>query len=73
MKQRIHVPTDIEDAEITAAALDDPDAQPISDDDWARFRDANGRLLDPLAFAKVELKSAELRVGQSDGPGQDVN
>ena len=28
------VPTPEEDAEITAAALDDPDARPLSDNEW---------------------------------------
>jgi uncharacterized protein (DUF4415 family) len=31
-------PTDEEDAAITAAALSDPDAQPLTDEDFARMR-----------------------------------
>jgi uncharacterized protein (DUF4415 family) len=32
------MPTDEEDAEITAAALSDPDAQPLTDEELARMR-----------------------------------
>ncbi len=37
-KRNIIIPTDAEDAEITAAALSDPDAQPLTDEDLARMK-----------------------------------
>lgn len=37
-KRNIIIPTDAEDAEITAAALSDSDAQPLTDEDLARMK-----------------------------------
>lgn len=39
-KRKLIMPTAEEDAEITAAALGDPDALPLSDEDLAQFRPA---------------------------------
>ncbi len=41
--REIIVPTSEEDAAITAAALSDPDAHPLSDAELARLRPARGR------------------------------
>jgi len=41
--REIILPTSEEDASITAAALSDPDAQPLSDAELARLRPARGR------------------------------
>ncbi|CAN7520749.1 BrnA antitoxin family protein [Pseudoduganella sp. LjRoot289] len=42
-KVKIIMPTDEEDAAITAAALSDPDAQPLTDEELAQFRRGRGR------------------------------
>ena len=41
--REITLPTSEEDAAINAAALSDPDAQPLSDAELARLRPARGR------------------------------
>ena len=38
LKHGTLIPTDKEDMEITAAALNDPDAQPLSDEQFARMK-----------------------------------
>ena len=46
LKRNIIIPTDAEDAEITAAALSDPDAQPLTDEQLAKvrpYREVHGR------------------------------
>ena len=56
MKRRrplIH-PTPEEDAEITAAALSDPDNPPLTDEDWARMRPAR-EVMPPSFFEPVTL------------------
>jgi len=47
------LPTPEEDAAITAAALSDPDAQPLMDAELAQFQPAGGRGRPPQAFTKV--------------------
>lgn len=42
-KRKLILPTPEEDAEITAAALSDPDAQPMSDADLKRLKPARPR------------------------------
>ncbi|MCB8838889.1 BrnA antitoxin family protein [Aurantimonas sp. VKM B-3413] len=44
--------SDEEDAEITAAALSDPDIPPLSDEDWARLRPAR-EVMPPEFFEPV--------------------
>jgi uncharacterized protein (DUF4415 family) len=46
------MPSDEEDAAITAAALDDPDAQPMSDEQLARLRPAR-EVLSPALLAAI--------------------
>ena len=50
----IILPTSEEDASITAAALSDPDAQPLNDAELARLRPARGR---PAAAIKRPMLS----------------
>ena len=42
-RSQIKLPTPAEDAAITAAALQDPDAQPLTDAELAQFKRAPGR------------------------------
>ena len=42
-KRKIVIPTEEEDAAITAAALSDPDALPLSDEQLAQFKPMRGR------------------------------
>ena len=46
-------PTPEEDAAITAAALSDPDAQPLTDTELAQFQPARTRGRPPLSVTKV--------------------
>jgi uncharacterized protein (DUF4415 family) len=50
----IHI-TDEEDAIITAAALSDPDAQPLTEEELAQFRPWRARLLAPPGSPTVTL------------------
>ena len=45
------VPTPEEDAEITAAAMDDPDARPLSDTEW--------ELVKPIRSSDVPVDSGK--------------
>ena len=45
------VPTPEEDAEITAAAMDDPDARPLSDNEW--------ELVEPIRSGDVPVDSGK--------------
>jgi uncharacterized protein (DUF4415 family) len=47
------LPTPEEDAAITAAALSDPDAQPLTDAELAQFRPARGRGRPPQDVTKI--------------------
>jgi uncharacterized protein (DUF4415 family) len=47
------LPTPEEDAAITAAALSDPDAQPLTDAELAQFRPARGRGRPPQDITKI--------------------
>ena len=38
VRPQVHIPTPEEDAAITAAAIDDPDAQPLTDEQLDRMR-----------------------------------
>ena len=53
-KARIIMPTEKEDREITAAALSDPDAQPLTDEQLAQFEPGTGRSRLSSATAKVD-------------------
>ena len=68
-------PTDAEDAEITAAAMDDSDVIPYTDSEWARVRSqvrrGPGRPLGSGTKAQVTLR-LDLKVIEtlkSTGPG----
>ena len=54
--REIALPTSEEDAAINAAALSDPDAQPLSDSELARLRSAFGSPTHPAP--KVSLRPA---------------
>jgi uncharacterized protein (DUF4415 family) len=54
-KREIVWPTDEEDAAITAAALSDPDAQPLTEEELAQFRPWRARLLAPPGSPTVTL------------------
>lgn len=58
--REIVLPTSDEDAAINAAALGDPDAQPLSDSELAQLRPALGRRVD------VDVLS-DLRAGEKGG------
>jgi uncharacterized protein (DUF4415 family) len=47
------LPTPEEDAAITAAALSDPDAQPLTDAELAQFKPARGRGRPPQDVTKI--------------------
>jgi hypothetical protein len=51
------VPTPKEDAEITAAAMDDPDARPFSDNEW--------ELVKPIRSGDVPVDSGSLEPRRS--------
>ncbi len=57
----IILPTPEEDAEITAAALSDPDAQPITDEEWERMRPRVQMGRPPAAITK---KSVTIRLSR---------
>jgi uncharacterized protein (DUF4415 family) len=48
--KQVYMPTDEEDAQITAAALSDPDCPPLTDDQLARMRPAS-EVLPPELFS----------------------
>jgi uncharacterized protein (DUF4415 family) len=49
------VPTPEEDAAITAAAMQDPDALPYTDEEWAEVKPVRGRGRPPQAVTKVPM------------------
>lgn len=49
------LPTPEEDAKITAAALADPDAQPLTNAELAQFRPARGRGRPKMASTKIAI------------------
>jgi uncharacterized protein (DUF4415 family) len=59
MTKKLIRPTDIEDAQITAAALSDPDNLPLSDAELLQFRRGPGR---PLGSGKKEQVTLRLDV-----------
>jgi len=54
--KRLRMPTDEEDAAITAAALSDPDNPPLTEDDFARMRPAH-EVLPAALYAALMDKS----------------
>lgn len=56
IEREIIAPTDEEDAAITAAALSDPDALPLTAEQLAEMRPWRLRLLPPPGSPKVSLK-----------------
>jgi uncharacterized protein (DUF4415 family) len=67
------LPTPEEDAAITAAALSDPDAQPLTDAELAQFRPARGRGRPPQDVTKVptsiRLDARVVRAFKATGEG----
>ncbi len=57
MSKKLIRPTDIEDAQITAAALSDPDNLPLTDSELSQFKRARGR---PLGSGKKEQVTLRL-------------
>jgi uncharacterized protein (DUF4415 family) len=57
-KSKIILPTPEESAIITAAALSDPDAQPLTEEELAQFRPWRARLLAPPGSPTVTLTMA---------------
>jgi uncharacterized protein (DUF4415 family) len=57
MKKKLIRPTDLEDAQITAAALSDPDNLPLTDAELSRFKRGRGR---PLGSGKKEQVTLRL-------------
>ena len=57
MKKKLIKPTDIEDAEITAAALIDPDNPPLTDAELKQFKRVRGR---PQGSGKKEQVTLRL-------------
>lgn len=56
IEREIVPPTDEEDAAITAAALSDPDALPLTEEQLAQLRPWRLRLLPPPGSPKVSLR-----------------
>jgi len=54
--KRLRMPTDEEDAAITAAAMSDPDALPLTDEELAQFRPAK-EVFSPEVYAAWADKS----------------
>lgn len=67
------LPTHEEDAAITAAALSDPDAQPLTDAELAQFKPARGRGRPPQDVTKVptsiRLDARVVRAFKATGEG----
>lgn len=56
MRQKLIRPTDSEDAQITAAALTDPDNQPLTDAELSQFKRVRGRPLGSGTKEQVTLR-----------------
>lgn len=52
-KRKIIMPTEEEDAAITAAALGDPDSLPLTDDELAQFQPVRSRGGGPSETTKI--------------------
>ncbi|MEQ1813399.1 MAG: BrnA antitoxin family protein [Candidatus Nitrotoga sp.] len=57
MSKKLIRPSDEEDAQITAAALSDPDNQPLTDEELRQFKPMRGR---PLGSGKKEQVTLRL-------------
>ena len=72
-RRRLVVPTHDEDAAITAAAISDRDARPLTDEEWARVKPTVRRGRPPLAEKRPTLNmrvDAEvLQAFRASGPG----
>jgi len=55
-------PTDEEDAAITAAAMDDPDARPLTDEEWERVKPFVRIGARPVGRPKVETPKPKVTV-----------
>ncbi|MDP1996659.1 MAG: BrnA antitoxin family protein, partial [Gallionella sp.] len=56
MKKKLIRPTDIEDAQITAAAMTDPDNLPLTDAELQQFKRGRGRPLGSGTKVPVTLR-----------------
>ena len=67
------IPTDEEDASITAAALSDPDAPPLSEAEWVRIKPRlrlGRRLIAPRKVSTtLRLDADLLEAMKASGPG----
>jgi uncharacterized protein (DUF4415 family) len=65
------LPTESEDAAITAAAMADPDARPLTDEEWAQVKPRIGRPPLPATKAQVTLRLDRevLAALKGSGPG----
>jgi uncharacterized protein (DUF4415 family) len=72
-KRKITIPTEAEDAAITAAALSDPDAQPLTDDELAQFTPARKRgrpaKANPKVAVNLRLDEAVVNAFKATGDG----
>lgn len=72
-KRKISMPTPEDDAAITAAALSDPDAQPLTGAELNQFKPMRVRSRPPLAVTKiptsVRLDPAVVAAFKATGPG----
>lgn len=55
LKPGTEVPTPEEDAKITAAAMQDPDARPYSDEEWAQVKPKRSRGRPPQEIKKEPI------------------
>lgn len=65
------LPTDQEDAAITAAALSDPDALPLTDEEFKRLRPMRGRPLGSGTKVQMTVRfdADVIRAFKQDGNG----
>jgi len=60
--KRLRMPTPEEDAAITAAAMDDPDARPLTDEEWERVKPFVRIGARPVGRPKVETPKPKVTV-----------
>jgi hypothetical protein len=74
MARKIYMPTPEEDAEITAAALSDPDAQPLTDEELASMVPFDPTVLVELTLteARALADAAEAGAGKTAGHGRSA-
>ncbi len=71
--QVLVMPTDEEDAVITAAAMSDPDARPLTEEEWAevipRLQRGRPPLLSPKISTTIRFDADVLAMIKATGPG----